>query len=247
MGEFVAGGRKVPAGNGWKWIVEGWNLFTRAPGPWIGVTVIWMLISIAVGLFPLLGSIATVVLNQVFLAGLLIGSRALAEGGELKVEHLFAGFRERFGTLAAVGLLYLLAMLVAALIAGLLVGFKLIGLFEALIPQIEAAQVDPILALQVVVVFLLAFLIWLVLMVPVIMAIWFAPALVVFDGLDALAAIKASFSGCLRNMLPFLVYSVILLIPACIATIPVALGWLILGPLVVASIYASYRDIYFTQ
>jgi uncharacterized membrane protein len=55
---------------------------------------------------------------------------------------------------------------------------------------------------------------------------------------------KTSFSGCLRNLLPFLVYGVVMLVLAVLATLPIGLGWLILGPMLSASVYTSYRDIY---
>ena len=63
MAEFIAAGRTVPAENGWKWIVAGWNLFTRAPGIWIAIMVIFTVISIALAFIPVLGSIASMVLT----------------------------------------------------------------------------------------------------------------------------------------------------------------------------------------
>ena len=76
------------------------------------------------------------------------------------------------------------------------------------------------------------------------MAVWFAPALVVLRGLEPWAAMKVSFCGCLRNVMPFLVYGLIGIVLAVVATIPFALGWLVLGPLTIASIYTSYCDIF---
>src|SRR4051812_24768992 len=128
MAELVAAGRTVPAENGWKWIVQGWNLFKRAPGIWIALMVLFIVISIVLAFIPVLGSIASFVLTPVFTAGMMIGCRALDEGGELKIEHLFAGFRERFATLLTVGVLYLAAVVVIALVAGLLTGVKLFSL-----------------------------------------------------------------------------------------------------------------------
>jgi hypothetical protein len=237
MPEFYATGRNMPAGNGWKWIVDGWTLFTRAPGMWIGITVIYLLISFAVACIPVLGTLASPVLNVIFTAGLLLGCRALDEGGELKVEHLFAGFQGRLGSLIAAGLLYLAAILVVTLATGLAVGFKLYNIVSA--GPVEAEQI-----LDVVLLGALAVLIWLALILPAVMAVWFAPALIVFRHLGAVQAMKASFVGCLRNFVPFLVYGLVLLIPAVLATLPFALGWLVLGPLVIASIYTSYKDIY---
>ena len=87
----------------------------------------------------------------------------------------------------------------------------------------------------------------LALMLPLFMAIWFAPLLVVFHEHGALEAMKASFTGCLRNIVPFLVYGVIGFVLMVLASVPVLLGWLVLGPVMVASIYTAYRDIYFTS
>jgi uncharacterized membrane protein len=76
------------------------------------------------------------------------------------------------------------------------------------------------------------------------MALWFAPALVVLRGMAPIEAIKESFLGCLKNVLPFLVYSIVLMVLGIVAAIPLGLGWLVLGPTLIASVYVSYRDIY---
>jgi uncharacterized membrane protein len=76
------------------------------------------------------------------------------------------------------------------------------------------------------------------------MALWFAPALVALRGVAPVAAIKQSFTGCLRNLIPFLIYGLVMFVLSILATIPLALGWLVLGPVFVASVYVAYRDIY---
>jgi hypothetical protein len=43
------------------------------------------------------------------------------------------------------------------------------------------------------------------------MAFWFAPALVMLDRVPAWRALVLSLRACVRNMLPFLVYSVAML------------------------------------
>jgi len=77
------------------------------------------------------------------------------------------------------------------------------------------------------------------------MATWFAPALALFHEQSATEAMKASFIACLRNVLPFLLYGVILFLLAIAASIPFGLGWLVLGPTMAASLYTGYRDIFF--
>lgn len=237
QGDFVPGGRALPAGRGWAWIVEGWNLFKRQPAMWIAIAVLLAVIFVVLALIPLLGSLAAMILAPVFGAGLVIGSRALDQGGSLEIAHLFAGFRERFGTLATVGLTYLGASVAIALVVGLVTGagvWKLMG-----------GDADPAAIGAAGATVLLAFLVMMALMLPVVMAVWFSPPLVAFHELGAGEAMKASFVACLRNIVPFLVYGVILLLLGVLASLPFALGWLVLGPVMAASLYTSYRDIFF--
>src|SRR5687768_4299424 len=106
-GNFVPGGRGVAAGRGLSWIGEAWDLFKKSPGLWIGMIIVLFVIFFVLAFIPFLGSIATMVLGPVFTGGLMIGCRALDEGGELEFGHLFAGFQQKFGALAAIGGLYL--------------------------------------------------------------------------------------------------------------------------------------------
>jgi uncharacterized membrane protein len=91
---------------------------------------------------------------------------------------------------------------------------------------------------------LVALLVALALLVPLLMAYWFAPALVVLRNMTAMDAMKLSFVGCLRNIWPFLVYGVIAFILMMIAMIPFGLGMLILVPVLNASIYVGYKDVF---
>jgi uncharacterized membrane protein len=56
---------------------------------------------------------------------------------------------------------------------------------------------------------------------------------------------KQSFVGSLRNIVPFLLYGLILFLLSIVATLPLLLGWLVLGPVLAASLYTAYKDIYF--
>src|ERR1700704_4357125 len=126
---FVAEGHPVPAGHGWTWIAQAWDLFKRAPALWIGMILTLVVILVIIAFVPFLGSILNMALSPVFAAGLMIGCRTLEEGGELEFRHLFAGFQTRTGTLIGVGLLYLAAMLVVMLVVGLIAGVSMFAIF----------------------------------------------------------------------------------------------------------------------
>jgi uncharacterized membrane protein len=56
---------------------------------------------------------------------------------------------------------------------------------------------------------------------------------------------KLSFAGCLKNVLPFLVYGIAGLVLLFLGAIPLGLGILVVWPTLTAAIYVAYRDIYF--
>lgn len=233
--DFVPGGQSRPAGNGWTWIAEGWELFKRQPGLWIGMTLLVFIMFFAMGLLPFVGGLISTLLWPVILAGIAIGCRTLDQGEEMELGHLFAGFRDNVGTLLGIGALVLAATFAVILFVFAVMGVSMFGMM---------GSGDPEAVMQMGISMVLAGLISLALLLPVMMAAWFAPLLVAFHGFGAWEAIRMSFRGCLRNVLPFLIYGVALLVLGILALIPIGLGLLIVWPVGMASIYTSYKDIY---
>jgi hypothetical protein len=235
MSESMMGGRAVGAGQGWTWIADGFGLFKKAPGMWIALVIVLIVILLVLAFIPLLGAVATFLLMPLFLGGLMLGCRALQGGGGLEVGHLFAGFKEHTGNLIVLGALAIGGWIIVMLPVIAIVGAgTLFGLMRG--DAAGAAAMGGS--------FLLAWLVAMALSIPIYMALWFAPALVVLRGLAPVAAIKESFFGCLKNMVPFLIYGIVLLVLGIVAAIPLGLGWLVLGPVAIASVYTAYRDIY---
>ncbi len=234
-GGFNPQGRTVAAGRGWDWIVEAFALFRKQPGMWILIMVIAGILFIAISAIPVLGSLASTLLFPIFGAGLMLGCRVQDQGGALELAHLFAGFKHRTGDLVMVGVVNLIGSVIIALTFTALVGG---GVFMAIM---SGGMADARLPLASI---LIGLLLVAALMVPLAMAVWFAPALIVLHEVAPVAALKASFFACLRNWLPFLVYSVVLLVLSLAAAIPAGLGYLILFPVLAASLYTAYRDIF---
>ena len=235
MSESMMGGRAVEAGRGWTWIADGFGLFKKAPGMWIALVIVLFVILVVLAFIPLLGAVATFLLMPLFLGGLMLGCRALQGGGELELGHLFAGFKEHTGNLIVLGALSIAGWIIVMLPVIAIVGAGAIfGMMRG--DAAGAAAMGGS--------FVLAWLVAMALSIPIYMALWFAPALVVLRGLAPVAAVKESFFGCLKNVVPFLIYGIVLLVLGIVAAIPLGLGWLVLGPVAVASIYVAYRDIY---
>jgi len=244
-GDFIAGGQKVPAGNALNWVREGWTLFTKAPGIWIVNVILLLVITMVLAFVPLLGSIATNVLMPIFVAGLFLGCKALDDGESLEVAHLFAGFKDRAGQLALIGvLLFVFYIVIGIVIAVLVIATFGFSLFQT--AGNEQAMMQLFMGRGLLTLLLILLLV-MALSIPMTMAFWFAPALVVFHGVETTAAMKQSFQACMRNILPFLVYGVVFFVLAIVAIIPVGLGFFVLVPVGYAAWYASYKDIFLRQ
>jgi uncharacterized membrane protein len=238
--------RTVGAGHGATWWGEGWRLFTPAVGVWLLIWIILVVVYLAAALTGI-GSLVMHVLLPVFTGGMMLGCRALDRGNPLTLGHLFAGFSQRTGPLVVVGLIYTgLGLLITLLVAGMMVALFGVAIFNMLAGTVDPSQ-SGIALDSVVVAVLLCVLFFLLLLLPLIMAVWFAPALVMLGGLSPGAAMAASFRGCLRNVVPFLLYGLIGFGLAIVASIPFGLGWLVLGPVTMATIYTSYCDIFEDQ
>ena len=242
-GNFVAHGHAVSAGSGWNWIASAFTLFRAAPGVWIGMALVWFVIIMVGGMIPFVGPLATSALWPVFVAGFAAASRSCETSGACEFSELFAGFRERFGPLVAVGLISLGISVVVFVAVFAVMGIGFLSMLSGDMAAEISAEQGMSMALSILLAVLIAF----ALLLPLAMATWFAPLLVMFHDMAPLEAMKSSFFGCLKNILSFLVYGVVLFFAMIVATLPFGLGWLVLGPVMAASIYTAYRDIYFTE
>jgi len=225
--------RQVAAGHGWNWIADGFRLFKESPVIWIALFFIYVLIAMVLSIIPLFGPIVLNLLAPVFMAGFMLGCKAIEEGEELEINHLFAGFKIHTSRLITVGGIYLTGIIV-------IVGLVFIATGSAALLSATPGHTTPAENSQI----LLAVLIALAAVVPLVMAYWFAPALVVFHDDKPVEAMKLSFQACLKNVVPFLIYGIASMVLMLVAMIPLGLGLLIMIPTITASLYTSYKDIY---
>ena len=233
--------RKVNAAQGWRWIVDGFGLFKKNPLIWIVLFVIYFLILMLFTIIPLVGPLIMSVLAPVFIAGFMLACRDLENNGELELRYLIAGFLHNTGQLITIGGLYLIGSIT---IMGLMMlggGGAILG--AAALNGMHTGQVTGVLA-GAVGGMLVATLVALVFFLPLLMAYWFAPALVFFNNLSAPEAMKASFAANMKNWRPFTVYGLAGFGLSIVAMIPFGLGLFVLVPVMTASIYTGYKDIF---
>lgn len=236
--------RRVPAIQGWRWIMAGFQLYARNPLIWIVFFMIYMVFELALAFtIPVVGAIASALLDPILIAGFMAGCRALELDEELEISHLLAGFRANAGQLAAVGGFYLsgkiLLIVIAMGIAGIVIGPM---------PEVDFSSLESMDPVQLQLVarhFMTMGVLLMSLLMPLLMAFWFAPALILFDHLTAKQAMKLSFTACLRNIWPFTLYGVAGSVLFLLGALPFGLGLLAVIPVFFGTaIYTAYRDIF---
>lgn len=231
--------RQVNAGNGWNWIRDGFALFKQSPVIWIALFFIYLLIAMVLSIIPVIGPIVLNLLAPVFIAGFMLGCQALESEEELEINHLFAGFKHNTAQLITVGGIYLAGVIMIAGLIFVSTGGTLLATLGAPGQGLDGSSA----ALAGGGMLLMA-LVGLGLLLPLMMAYWFAPTLVVFHDMQAVDAMKLSFHACLRNIQPFIVYCLISMVLLVLAAIPLGLGLLVMIPTMTASLYVSYKDIF---
>lgn len=248
--------QSLPAAAGWGWITGGFAIFRRNP-PVLGLLVMsyWFTV-LLLSAVPLIGTVAASLLIPGLSVGLMQACRLLERRQMPGLPVLFGSFRDNTGTLVALGALYLACTLGILGMSTIADGGEMLRLLLSGKPvDAETLESGALLAPATIVMLLL---------VPLLMAYWFAPVLAAWHRLPLFKALFFSFVACWINWRPFLVYSLGLLLVGAIApgvvvgllvivfpgaanflsalvTVPMLL---ILAPVVFASFYVSYRDVF---
>lgn len=234
-GQLLDEPRRVSAGAPAQWLSTGWAMFKEAPGPWVGMVVVYMLISLGVGMIPVIGLLGTL-LGPILVAGLTMAADGQSRGQRPELGNLFDGFKRNAGSLAMVGVLYLCVFLGFALLAGV----GLVGMFGAAMAGgggdgMGAMAIGGGLVFGALLVLLIG---------PLSFSTMWAPALVALHDIPALQALKMSLSAGLRNWVALLVvmlWGFVLLIPVLLTF---GLAGLVVGPVAIIALWAAYRDIF---
>lgn len=229
---------QVNAKQGLQWILSGFYLFRKMPLAWIFVCFTLTLIAMSMSLIPLLGKFIFTLISPVFLAGIMLGCKDMEQGKSLEMAHLFIAFKTNSAPLITIGGIYLIGQI---LIIGLVM---LIGGSQMTDMLLYGKRVDESELMGVMSSMLTSSLIALTLSIPLMMASWFSPLLVVFHNIPPVVAMQRSFFACLKNFIPFQVYGITLIVLTIISVMPYGAGLVILIPTIFASIYVSYKDIF---
>lgn len=240
---------RAPVSRGIEWIVAGWRCFTASPGMWIVLTIIWLLITMALQLLPLVGMLAGFFVAPILAGGLLMAADDVHHG---RVPDLECLFRPATDTRTRNPVLILSAIYLGANVAVIVLGVIVLiaGAGAAMVRHhggmfpMDPAQVDPTVLLTLGGVALMIGLVVFVMLLLILVLFYFAIPLVTFGRMEPGRAIAAGTRGVLRNWAPLTVLGLLYLPMSILASLPLMLGWLILLPMTFGMWYASYRDVF---
>jgi hypothetical protein len=192
---------RLPALAGAAWLRDAYRMLSAARLPWLLLLVFYYLVLGIIDVIPYLGQIVAPVLKPVFAVGFLAAAWSQERGGAPELKQLFQGFRSNLWALLPLGAVLAVGITLAVLGTGLIDGGKLL---DALSGKIKFD--DALLASDDV---QMAMLFAAVCALPVMLALWFAPALVVFQDCSAGRALGTSLAAAVANWKAISVYSLL--------------------------------------
>ncbi len=236
--------RSVNFLHGLRWYLEGFQFFIKSPGVWIAMTVLFVLMIVLVSLIPMPNEQFTLgnLLDTFLLGGLMLGMYTLDRSGRFGIEFLIAAFKHpmRMQLLIVACLSFVIYGMVSYfLLHDAMLTFKQVTQSPEGAPQVSVEEM-----LNASKIFYLAVFKTSLLSIPVMALFWFTAPLIVLHRVDALTAMKLSFLGCVYNVPAFIMYILVGAVLAVLATLLLGLGWFVLFPVIVASQYLAWKDIF---
>lgn len=257
--EFVF--TRYPARQGMAWLRTAYHMFSKHRGAWILVFVGYVLILFLVGALPFVGDWLVPIVNPLFAVGILAAAWHEERGAPPSLNHLLQGFHSNVAALLAIGVFLLVGFILASYASVVVDG----GRMQELRSTNATLTQEEFLARVTDRRFQLGMLVSTLIAIPLVIASWWASALVVFQDASPVAAIATSVRAGVANWRALVVYILALslygaLVPAMLIALvavlvpaPVAqiLLLVLVFPYVIVfivtfhvSYYVSYRDVF---
>ena len=215
--------RVLPPVAGLGWLRGASILLAGARLTWLLFFVCYIVILGLISTIPIIGTPLATVLKPVFTVGFLAAAWTQTRGQKPALADLFRGFQANLRALIPLGLAYWAAINLAMLSTALIDGGVFIGAIFLGQPLPEdfltRAETQWVMLLSVACA------------LPAILAMWFAPALVVFDELPWYTAIRLSLAATVANWRAFLVLgATVFLFSAMLPALALQVLVLLFGP-----------------
>lgn len=189
---------RLRAARGWAWLANAHALFARARLYWLLLILGYWLITIMLTIVPFVGVAAATLLKPVFAVGFLAAAWSQERGEAPRLSRLFAGFRSNVRALLPLGAVYAAGIALALAISSAMDGGALMRL--VLLGEAPEGNVMAIPGIQQ------AIALAALCAVPTLLALWFAPALIVFQDQSTFTALALSLRAALSNLAAIVIY-----------------------------------------
>jgi hypothetical protein len=250
------------------WLKDSYRMFSRHRIGWIGMLGAYYVVLIVVDIIPLIGVIVAPIIKPVLSVGFLAAAWTQERGGKPSLRMLLRGFGANLAALLPLGVVFVAGISIALGATALIDGGQLLDMLYGAAP---AADADPTGAARSVQQTLassrvqLAMLFGALCALPTVLALWWAPALVVFQDAPLMTALGASLRAALANWRPAVRFAISVFVLGAIVptTVTTALALLVPPPLnaTIAALvvlpylaffiatlhicdYVSYRDVF---
>ncbi len=169
---------------------------------WLMLLLAYYVIQLLVSVIPVVGPLAMMIARPVFTVGFLAAAWTQQRGGVPEIVHLFRGFRTNLRALLPIGVVLVAGTMFAVLATALVDGGALLDAITASGKPDESFVANPRIEA--------AMLFGIVCALPTLLAVWFAPALVVFQDCGARQALATSLRAAVANWRPLAVYGLLL-------------------------------------
>jgi hypothetical protein len=184
------------------WLRASYRMFSQHRLGWIGMLAGYYIALLVIDVVPLIGVFIAPILKPVLSVGFLAAAWTQERGGKPALRMLLRGFGANLGALLPLGIIFVSGISIAIGATALVDGGRLLEMLYGAAP---AADADPTGAARSVQDTLastrvqLAMLFGALCALPTILALWWAPALVVVQDAPLLAALGASLRAAVAN------------------------------------------------
>ncbi|OSS41871.1 putative transmembrane protein [Desulfurella amilsii] len=210
------------------WLSQGFELFKQAGFIFVFQTLfifLTIVVSYLMKIFVL--SVFLYVIQLLLTAGVFISFDNVKKSKKITFDNLFDGFSNNLSNLITLSIIFLLCSLVVSYFLVQFVNINDVATSFKHIDSKNYAPISFIMLVDIVVNFVL------MLAIP----------FVAIQKLNVFKAIKESIIVCVKNLIPLIFLLIIYFVLAILATFSI-IGWLVLFPVLIGSIYTIFKENY---
>ena len=233
---LIENGRMVPIGYCTRWIRQTFQLFLQNPWKWIGTVLLLIVLALSLSAIPY-STIVTTILYPVMIGGIACALDAQRRTRQFTLRDIFSGFGPAFLSLATVGCVALLSSFIMFAVL-----YAMVGTDAALGIAFNASKMETMPPN-----FWSAMIVSTVATLPVTAATFLAAPLVILHGARPMQAMKMSFFACVKNIVPWVLFGILMFLIIMLSALPLLLGLFVTVPAALLTFYPIYRDVFIAE